>query len=193
MQYLKDEVKKSITEAALKEFRERGYIEASMRTIAKNAGITVGNIYRYFSSKDDLFNDIMDRVWQDVTRAIFDNYNLAVDLFPITEITAAIMTIYRKYNIELYILLHGSKGSKYENIKNGLIELITRRVENEMVPLMEAEGKTVRDPFIFQIIANAIVEGIYLIIKEVGDNFERVESLMGQTITVFVKDLYKRL
>ena len=193
MQYLKDEVKNSISAAALKEFREKGYLEASMRTIAKNAGITVGNIYRYFPSKDELFNNIMDPVWQDVTRAIFENYNQAVDLFPITEIITAIMTIYRKYNNELYILLHGSKGSKYENIKSGLVELITRRIENEMVPLLEVEGRKVRDPFIFQIISNAIVEGIYLIIKEVGESFDRVESLMEQTMTVYVKDLVKRL
>jgi len=32
-----------------------------------------------------------------------------------------------------------------------------------------------------------------MIIREVGDDFDRVENLMEKTMTVFVKDLPKRL
>lgn len=193
MQHLKDEIRKAIVDAAVGEFREKGYPGASMRAIAARAGITVGNIYRYFPGKDELFNYIMDPVWKDVTRVIFDNYNWAVDLFPITEISAVFMEVYRRYNNEIYILLFGSKGSKYENFKNSLVELVAKRIENEIVQLLAKDGKTVRDPFIFQIIANAIIDGMYLTVKEMGDQIDRVEALMEQMIVVFIKDLFKRL
>ena len=60
MQFLKDEVRNAIVAAALSEFMEKGYGGASMRSIASSAGITAGNIYRYFVTKDSLFNAIMD-------------------------------------------------------------------------------------------------------------------------------------
>jgi len=193
MQYLKDEVKAAIKKAALEEFRKKSFSEASMRAIAWKAGITVGNIYRYFSSKDELFNELMDPVWKAVTKAIFDQYNEAEDPLLISGIIAAIMGIYRKYSTELYILFHNSKGSKYENIKNGLVELIAGRIEKEMILQLMQDGRKVKDPFIFQIIANAIVDSIYMIIREVGDDFDRMETLVEKAMTVFVKDLHKRL
>lgn len=193
MQYLKDEVKEAICQAAVEEFMENNYGDASMRTIANKAGITVGNIYRYFSGKDTLFNELMEPVWKLVTKAVFDNYNQTRDLFPIGEIIAAVMDIYRKYSKELYIMLYKSKGSQYGDVRQGLVELIQKRIENEMVPILETEGKKVEDPFIFSIIANAIVESIYLIIREGSSDFERVEKLMGKMMTVLIKDLYQRL
>lgn len=40
-----------IKEAALTEFLEKGYQGASLRQIVKNAGVTTGAFYGYFSSK----------------------------------------------------------------------------------------------------------------------------------------------
>lgn len=193
MQYLKDEVKEAIMKSALDEFRAKNYLEASMRTIAKNAGMTVGNIYRYFKSKDDLFNAIMDPVWKEVTRIIFDNYEGEPDLYPIEEIIASIMSIYKRFNVELFILLQNSRGSKYEDIKENLIDLISKRFEKEFVPILNSKNKILKDEFIFRIISNAIVDSIYVIMKECGDDVDRVESLMKQMITVFSKDLCNRL
>ncbi len=193
MQYLKDEIKDAIKQAALTEFMEKSYQDASMRVIAKSAGITVGNIYRYFTNKDALFNDIMQPVWQNVTKAIFDNYNQTLDLFPITEIITAIMEIYKRYDRELYILLFKSKGSQFDNVRNELILLIEERIRNEMLPVLAQENRIVEDEFIFHILANAIVEGLYLIIRECGNDFPRVEKLIGTMMTTLVKDLYQRL
>ena len=44
MQTKKDEIRKTILEAAQKEFLIHGYEGASMRTIAKKANTTLGNI-----------------------------------------------------------------------------------------------------------------------------------------------------
>jgi AcrR family transcriptional regulator len=193
MQYLKDEIKDAIIKAALTEFMEKSYQDASMRVIAKSAGITVGNIYRYFTNKDALFNDIMQPVWQNVTRAIFDNYNQTFDLFPITEIITAIMEIYKRYDRELYILLFKSKGSQFDNVRNELVLLIEERIQTEMLPVLAQENRDVEDDFIFHILANCIVEGLYLIIRECGNDFPRVEKLIEKMMTTLVKDLYQRL
>ena len=49
-----------IKEAALTEFLEKGYQGASLRQIVKNAGVTTGAFYGYFSSKEALFASIVE-------------------------------------------------------------------------------------------------------------------------------------
>ena len=50
-----------IIDAALKLFRERGYDATTMRAIATEAGVSVGNAYYYFDSKEMLIQDIQVR------------------------------------------------------------------------------------------------------------------------------------
>ena len=38
-------------------FRERGYAQTTMRAIAQEAGVAVGNAYYYFGSKDHLIQE----------------------------------------------------------------------------------------------------------------------------------------
>ena len=49
-----------IQQAALKEFSEKGFLGASLRQIVKNAGVTTGAFYGYFSSKEALFASLVE-------------------------------------------------------------------------------------------------------------------------------------
>ena len=51
---------KKIQEAALAEFLDKGFQGASLRQIVKNAGVTTGAFYGYFSSKEALFNALVE-------------------------------------------------------------------------------------------------------------------------------------
>ena len=50
----------NIQQAALSEFLEKGFLGASLRQIVKNAGVTTGALYGYFSSKEALFASIVE-------------------------------------------------------------------------------------------------------------------------------------
>lgn len=50
----------NIQEAALTEFLDKGFQGASLRQIVKNAGVTTGAFYGYFSSKEALFNALVE-------------------------------------------------------------------------------------------------------------------------------------
>jgi AcrR family transcriptional regulator len=52
-----EQTRSAIVEAALLLFRERGYEAATMRAIAEAAGVSTGNAYYYFSSKEDLIQE----------------------------------------------------------------------------------------------------------------------------------------
>ena len=50
-----EDTKQLILDTAKKEFMEKGYNDASVRSIAKQAGLTTGAIFRYFADKESLF------------------------------------------------------------------------------------------------------------------------------------------
>ena len=54
-----EESKTNILEAARTVFAEHGYAEASMRSIARQAGISVGGLYLYFRNKEELYLTFM--------------------------------------------------------------------------------------------------------------------------------------
>ena len=74
------ETKKKLLESAKKEFLEKGFIGASLRTIAANAGVTTGAMYRHFKDKDAFFcalvDDVIDYVTSMVMLANTDNHQL---------------------------------------------------------------------------------------------------------------------
>ena len=49
-----------IQQAALTEFLDKGLLSASLRQIVKNAGVTTGAFYGYFSCKEALFASIVE-------------------------------------------------------------------------------------------------------------------------------------
>jgi AcrR family transcriptional regulator len=51
-----------IVETALRLFTEKGFDRTTMRAIAADAGVSVGNAYYYFSSKEHLIQGFYDRI-----------------------------------------------------------------------------------------------------------------------------------
>lgn len=74
-QILKDDRRALIVNAAINDFYEYGYQKTSMRHIAKNANMTVGNVYRYFKNKDDLINYIIEPVLRKINEVLVRNTN----------------------------------------------------------------------------------------------------------------------
>ena len=59
MQTLKDTTRYQILTAAEKLFHKKGFTGTSMREIAADSNIGLGNIYNYFKNKDDIFRAIV--------------------------------------------------------------------------------------------------------------------------------------
>ncbi|GAA2249706.1 TetR family transcriptional regulator [Streptomyces amakusaensis] len=65
-----------ILETALRLFQENGYDKTTMRAIAKEAGVSVGNAYYYFASKEHLVQGFYDRIAAEhraAVRPVLDN------------------------------------------------------------------------------------------------------------------------
>lgn len=62
-QNLKPEKKQIIIEAALDEFTELPFNEASITSIVKKAGISRGSFYQYFESKENLYRYLVNYLY----------------------------------------------------------------------------------------------------------------------------------
>ena len=60
----KNERKEAIYKAALSLFNDKGYEGVSFNAIAVEAGFTKSNMYRYFSSKEDIFLNIFKSLFE---------------------------------------------------------------------------------------------------------------------------------
>lgn len=67
---ISDERKNQILEVGIEEFSSKGYANANINVIAKNAGISVGLMYKYFSTKEDLFITCISRGMQILDEAL---------------------------------------------------------------------------------------------------------------------------
>ncbi len=195
MQYLKDEVRTSIVKEALKEFRRFGYKGASIRSIAKNSNTSVGNIYKYFHSKEDLYENLIGAVYHRLIDYIkqFDKVELndkAEHIF--YELMEKIMEIFNESSIETTILLNKSEGSKYENCKSTFVDFVTRIVTETMKYELSLQGKKLKDNFIIYLISYSLVESIAIILEERSDGAE-VRRLIVNIIDIFYNDIKNKL
>ncbi len=59
MQVQKDNVRMKILKASREEFSTKGFVSANIRQIAEASSVSVGNLYNYFSGKDELFCELV--------------------------------------------------------------------------------------------------------------------------------------
>ena len=118
-QILKDDVKSRIIESAKEEFQINSYEKTSMRNIASKSNITVGNLYRYFKSKEDLSSFIVGPALEKINRLVRELTNNQVDIYNTENISLTtdqirdmldklgdgIVDIYLKHRIEVNILM----------------------------------------------------------------------------------------
>lgn len=195
MQYQKDEVRGKILLEGLIEFKEKGFKDASIRSIAKNANTSVGNIYKYFDSKENLYESIIGTVYNKLIE-YFNQFNKvelnekAESIF--CELAEKILEILNDNNIELAVLLNKSEGSKYENCKGLFIDFITRIVTEKIAYDLSLQGKILKDNFIIYVIAFSLVDSIAIILKE-KENGDEVRKLILDLIDIFYKDIINKV
>lgn len=130
------ETKKRLLESAKKEFLEKGFTRTSLRTIAANAGVTTGAMYRHFKDKNDFFCALVDEPVKVVRNTIMaENDTLKSDINPISReheqeetkiFTSLLDYIYSNFDA-FTILLTKAAGSTHENFLEEMCDLYTKR------------------------------------------------------------------
>ncbi len=138
-----------ILQSAQKEFMEKGYLEASLRNIVKQAGVTTGAFYGYYKSKEELFEALVKEAadelytWYErnhveyVKRPAVEQLNgmrqVTDDLIP-----EVVQYVYRHFDAFKLLFCH-SAGTKYEHYLDQLAE-VEAKSTLEFVRALEAGG-----------------------------------------------------
>ena len=167
------ETKKKILESATAEFLEKGFMNASLRTIASNAGLTTGAMYRHFKDKDALFCALVDEAIDFTTKTVMiadSSYHMDLDIPVLKEHfeeenrqTNELLT-YIFDNFDAFtLLLTKASGSTHEHFQEEICELYTKNCEDtfnwmykNQISTKKVDKMTVH--FIASTIINAFVE-----------------------------------
>ncbi len=109
----------AILEAARSVFENKGFLNTTLVDVAKEAEISVGLIYRYFQSKEDIFASLAlkgadqfdDRIAEILKRAGAGRRRLAPERL-LTEFADAFFDFYGPYGEYFDMLLYSYKGMK---------------------------------------------------------------------------------
>lgn len=90
---LSAEKQKKIRDAAIKIFAENGYANAKMKTIAVAAGISVGSLYQYFDTKEEIFLDTLQTMKHELESVLMPLLSAEVPF--LNKIETVLRTLYR--------------------------------------------------------------------------------------------------
>jgi AcrR family transcriptional regulator len=131
-QYLKDEVRDAILQAALQAFAERTYAGATMAEIARAAGVSTGNLYRYFETKEALFTEaVPDRFVRRLHALVRGRVKALAGVEDVTQlapdarffrISALLVDFAIQNRVRTLVLLGGAAGSRHEGFAAGLVD-----------------------------------------------------------------------
>ncbi|MFX1506568.1 MAG: TetR/AcrR family transcriptional regulator [Promethearchaeota archaeon] len=189
VQILKKVRKEKIERAALDEFLSKGFLNASMRNIAKNAQISTSNLYNYFESKEKLFYSISDDVYIVINDLIRDlmlkEDEIGSDHFfdQVSNLIAKpIRELIKNHRKQFLLIMEGSQGTKYENFKEELVIVIEKHFVEHLQAIDNTLTKDLIDPFIFHILARNLLEGLLEIARHYNSDKwvdYNVEALMN--------------
>lgn len=125
--------KDSILEAGQQEFLRKGFRNASLRNIAKEAGVTTGAFYGYFKSKEELFAALVEEPamillnkYQE-TQAAFANLPQEEQVLHLGDVSGDCMDWMISFMYDHFaafkLILCCAEGTEYENFIHTLVDI----------------------------------------------------------------------
>jgi len=135
-------MKEIILEAARKEFIAKGFIDASMRSIARDIGITATALYRHYKDKEEIFESVVYPAVNDWERFCDSEGKRQTEIGRTdgleamwendVQVERVVDMIYKRFYLHK-LLFFGSKGTKYEDYMHHIVT----RVQTETLKFME--------------------------------------------------------
>ena len=134
-QILKDHVREVIIAGATAVFARDGHKHATMSAMAKAAGVSTGNVYRYFGGKSELFDAVIPpsfvarlltllRTTFLSARGHADLWSLPPDA-PYRFSSEDLLRFTLENRLRVVVLLGRAQGSRYEDFAESLVKELT--------------------------------------------------------------------
>ncbi len=165
-----------LIEAAKKEFKEKGYNKASLRSICAKAGVTTGALYFFFENKAELFSAIVDQPIKGLKKLLMEHFqedreymqhldsmeNMEMDHSDLSDML--VEYIYSNYD-SLMLLLTSAENTVYENCIDELVTL----TENSMPIMLSGLKGYTYDEYMSHWMSHITVDAFLNVIKHETD------------------------
>ena len=176
---------------AKNEFMEKGFVDASLRTIAQNAGVSTSTIYTRYSDKEGLFRFLVEKATALMKEYIYVSLNgfESLDIekqrveyreyadggFP------GLINILYDYFDEFKLVVEGSPNGYYQDFLESLVQLDVEATRKFLVNIGSEAYKTgrINDEFI-----HVVCSGFYAGLFEVV-----VHGMPRNTAEVYINEL----
>lgn len=168
-------VSERILACAKEEFLEKGFSEASLRTIAAKADTTTGSIYSRFKDKEGLFCAVVEPVAEGLT-AIFlqtqknfhdqepEEQPKLMETYVLSGMDEMLDYVYDHFE-EFQLLLDASYGTRYQDFVEHLVEIETEYTYKYMDATQSTrEGSMITEEFI-HIMARAMFDSMFEVVR----------------------------
>jgi AcrR family transcriptional regulator len=136
------EKKKRIIDAAYRSFNNKGYFSTSTADIAKEAGISVGSIYAYFTDKKDILLSCMRQFSNDLHEHIQTELSRIPEDYDIYETTKKVLQITIALHKRQSLLYHNEITSlqyRDEDVASYFVQT-QERISEMVTKIVEAHG-----------------------------------------------------
>lgn len=178
-------VAEKIEACAKREFLEKGYMDASLRTIAAEAGTTTGTIYSRYGGKEELFSAIVEPVAEEFIQMFenvqkeFQESEAETQMERMDDYTLDSMTQMVEYmydHLEAFqLLVSNAYGTKFQNFVEHLVEIETEYtyIFMETLGIKFKSGKPMTKEFM-HIMNKAFFESFFEVIRH---NISKEEAM----------------
>lgn len=196
MQKKKKEISDAIMAHAEQEFYEHGFEKASIRRIIKSSGTTIGNFYNYFDSKEALLESLVagehEKFIAFMSQHEHEGNQLATEAFVnskdfMKNLPEIISGLLPDFNMRFVILIEGCKGTKYENVHNNLVNLISEHIAEHG----EKSGVKISSE-IGRLLAVHFLDGIVNIVKSHKNDLLARNKLITEFLLFYFISYYDR-
>lgn len=143
-----EERRKKVLEVAIDEFASKGYSATSINDISKKSNISIGALYSYFASKEDLFLSIVNTAYHTMEEILNDVSENSEDIFDCVErmlISSREFAIqYSKLN-QIYLDITTQALTHLSVRLSNKLEIITPQILSNFIIAAKNEGKIRKD------------------------------------------------
>ena len=129
-------VAEQLLKFAKEEFLKKGFIDASLRDIAQNSGVSTSSIYTRFGDKEGLFDAVVRQTISDLEKVVEQQGAINItklsntQLCNMCDLSQHEQTLLQWFEFlyarreDMFLLLARSSGSKYANFQHDWVEKI---------------------------------------------------------------------
>lgn len=192
MQKLKEDIKQKIIEVGKLRFRREGYENTSMKDIASDAGISTGNIYRYFLTKKHLLNEILKELEieiEDFFSKIPSNYEeiKSHEIFDL--MIDMTLNIAETKGDTLKVMFKCENENQFVEFKSKVLEMFI----SKMFEIAKSIKKGNIDMTLCEAMARAQFEGFIFIVKSNIDDIEKLKKNLMIYEKLMIENLGERV